>query len=121
MENVVGAHQNRLVEAILMSTHNICFYAEMTKIILQLSPNTLPIFSSEIENFKNLTPDFFNNPQIWTMLFYYRVLCPKDTDGMAYSVDLINSLIWVCRLRTFCSDLSVPKLNFHSIFNKFYI
>ena len=27
--------------AILMSTHNICFYGELTKIILQLSSNTL--------------------------------------------------------------------------------
>ena len=27
-------------EAILMSTHNICFYGELTKIILQLSLST---------------------------------------------------------------------------------
>ena len=30
---VVGAHQNRLGEAILMSTHNIGFYEEISKII----------------------------------------------------------------------------------------
>ena len=30
-------------EAILMSTHNICFYTELTKIILELSSNTLLI------------------------------------------------------------------------------
>ena len=30
---VVGAHQNRLGEAILMSTHNIGFYGEISKII----------------------------------------------------------------------------------------
>ena len=30
-----------------MSTHNICFYGELTKIILQLSSNTLLICSSE--------------------------------------------------------------------------
>ena len=29
-----------------MSTHNICFYGELTKIILQLSSNTLLICSS---------------------------------------------------------------------------
>ena len=29
-----------------LSTHNICFYGELTKIILQLSPNTLLICSS---------------------------------------------------------------------------
>ena len=34
---VVSAHQNRLVEAILMSTHNIGFYENLTKIIFQLS------------------------------------------------------------------------------------
>ena len=35
-------------EAILMSTHNICFYGELTKIILELSPNTLLICSTDI-------------------------------------------------------------------------
>ena len=30
-----------------MSTHNICFYGELTKIILQFSSNTLLICSSE--------------------------------------------------------------------------
>ena len=34
------------IEAILMSTHNICFYGELMKIILHLSPNTLLICSS---------------------------------------------------------------------------
>ena len=29
-----------------MSTHNICFYEELTKIIFQLSPNTLLIYST---------------------------------------------------------------------------
>ena len=29
----VGTHWNRLNEVILMSTHNICFYVEMCKII----------------------------------------------------------------------------------------
>ena len=33
-------------EAILMSTHNICFYGELIKIIPQLSSNTLLIRSS---------------------------------------------------------------------------
>ena len=30
---VVGTHKNRLGEVILMSTHNICFYGEISKII----------------------------------------------------------------------------------------
>ena len=42
----MGTHQNRLAEVILMSTHNICFYGELTKIILQLSSNTHLICSS---------------------------------------------------------------------------
>ena len=33
-----------------MSTHNICFYGELTKIILQLSSNTLLICSSASPN-----------------------------------------------------------------------
>ena len=31
----------RIGEAILMSTHNICFYGELTKIIHQLPSNTV--------------------------------------------------------------------------------
>ena len=34
---VVGAHSNRLAETILMSTHNIGFYEDLTKIIFELS------------------------------------------------------------------------------------
>ena len=33
-------------EAILMSTHNICFYGEITKIISKLASNTLLICST---------------------------------------------------------------------------
>ena len=39
-----------LTEAILMSTHNIPFYGELTKIILHLSLNTLLICSTVILN-----------------------------------------------------------------------
>ena len=35
-------------KAILMSTHNMCFYGELTKIILQLSSNTHLICSTQI-------------------------------------------------------------------------
>ena len=38
---VVGAHYNRLAEAILMSTHNIGFYEDLTKIIFELSSNII--------------------------------------------------------------------------------
>ena len=40
------------------------------------------------------------------MWFYRRVMCPKDADGMANSVDP-DHLIWVC---TVCPDLPVQKL-----------
>ena len=45
---VVDTHKNRLGEAILMSTHYICFYGEISKIIPKLSPNTLLICSTEL-------------------------------------------------------------------------
>ena len=38
---VMGAHYNRLAEAILMSTHNIGFYEDLTKIIFELSSNII--------------------------------------------------------------------------------
>ena len=51
---VVFAHKNRLTEAILMSTYNIGFYEELTKIILQISSNT-HIFSSSDPTWKLLS------------------------------------------------------------------
>ena len=36
----MGAHKDRLGEAILMSTHNIGFHEDLTKCIFQLSSNT---------------------------------------------------------------------------------
>ena len=36
-----------IAEAILKSTHNICFYGELTKIIFQLSSNTHLICSTD--------------------------------------------------------------------------
>ena len=36
----MGAHVNRLAEVILMSTHNIGFHEDLTKIIFELSSNT---------------------------------------------------------------------------------
>ena len=43
---VVGAHKIRLGEAILMSTHNIGFYEDLTKIIFELSSNMRLISSA---------------------------------------------------------------------------
>ena len=38
---LVGVHENGLARAILMSTHTIGFYEEMSKIIFQLSSNII--------------------------------------------------------------------------------
>ena len=32
---IMGTHYNRLIEAILMSTHYVCFYGEITEITLK--------------------------------------------------------------------------------------
>ena len=52
-----------LGEAILMSTHTICFYGELSKIILQLSSDTLLIYSTvsctNLQAFYVLTREFF--------------------------------------------------------------
>ena len=44
----MGAHNNPLGKAILMSTHNIGFNEDMTKIIFHLSSNTHLISSSVV-------------------------------------------------------------------------
>ena len=43
----MGAHWNSIVEAILVSTHDIGFYEELTKNIFQLSSNTHIISSDD--------------------------------------------------------------------------
>ena len=49
-------------EAILMSTHNICFYGELTKVILELPLNTLLIcFSDHIPSWTLLQTDRHQN------------------------------------------------------------
>ena len=44
----MGAHLNRLAEAILMSTHNIGFYEDLTKIIFEISSNMHLISSTDL-------------------------------------------------------------------------
>ena len=47
----VGAYSNRLIEAILMSTHNIRFYGEnKLKIIPKLSSNMVLTLSVSLKN-----------------------------------------------------------------------
>ena len=42
---VMGTHQN--AKAMLKSSHNVCFYGELTKNVLQLSSNTHLICSTD--------------------------------------------------------------------------
>ena len=54
----MGAHLSPLGEAILISTHNVGFYEEVTKIIFQLSSNTQLISFSDTSCFylQNVEP-----------------------------------------------------------------
>ena len=70
-----------------------------------------PIYSK----IKNLITwkNYSKYPKIWLIWIFHRVMCPKDADGIANSIDpeeqsdQRSSLIWVY---TVCSDLSVQKL-----------
>ena len=44
----MGAYKNRLSEAILMSTHKIVFYEEISKITSELSSNVHLMCSSDL-------------------------------------------------------------------------
>ena len=75
----------RIGEAILMSTHNICFYGEITKIIPKFSSNTLLICSSESiilftvtkRLFKKFRPEiFYTSSQMHLHLMF--TLCPEN-------------------------------------------
>ena len=47
---------------------------------------------------------YYNDPKIWTTLFYHREMCQKESDRMA----TVSSLIWV---NSVCPNLSVPEQN----------
>ena len=51
LKHVVGTHYNRLAKAILMSTHNLCFYGELTKMKLDSKYNLLntPLQITEVK------------------------------------------------------------------------
>ena len=56
-----------------MSTHNIFFYGELTKIIPKLSPYTLRICSTKIMIIQNiLSQDLRIEPEACTETFCYR-------------------------------------------------
>ena len=60
-------------EAILMSTHNICFYGELTKIIFQLSSNTLLICSGIFMLSALAWHDAGVRPSVWLSIPFARV------------------------------------------------
>ena len=41
---VAGTHQKRLAEALLMSTHNICFHDDIRKALLMSTHNIIYVF-----------------------------------------------------------------------------
>ena len=61
----MDTHKNRLGEAILMSTHNLCFYGEIANIIPKLSLNTRLICSTELVFY------FLDMPKISTHIKYF--------------------------------------------------
>ena len=60
----MGAHWNRLGEVILMSTHNIGFYEDLTKIIFELSSNMHLISSADMYN----TLKALKNKEVYTCM-----------------------------------------------------
>ena len=80
-----------------MSTHKVCFYEELKKIILNLSPNTLLICSPgspidktayrQFPKYSDTQNICCNHAKIWTMGLYHRVVSPNDADRMANSED----------------------------------
>ena len=88
------------IALILMRTHNICFYGGLTKIILQLSSNTLLICSTvydmstkycKFPKYSDTQKICCNHPQSWTRWRLLRVMHPKDAEGIANSVGAVWS------------------------------
>ena len=91
--------------------------------VIQFRLNNFKILKAEIVSFNwkvyrknpknwDTQKSCCNHPKIWTTWLFWRVMHPKDTAGIANSVDPDqtaprSSLIWVC---TVCPDLSVWKL-----------
>ena len=55
----MGTHLNHLDKAILMSTHSIGFYEDLTKNVFQLSSNMNLVSSSVNANLHSLEKSFF--------------------------------------------------------------
>ena len=90
-----------------MSTHNICFYGELWKIIPKVSSDTPLICST----------GYLKKIAVITQWLYRRVIHPKDADGMANSVDPVqiapSGAVWrmsslICGYTVF-PDISEPR------------
>ena len=87
---VAGTHWNHLAEVILMSTHNICFYGEIRKIIHKLShiPTLSVLFVNTFAtSCQNLIMPYANN---------------KGTDQPGHLHSLISTFF------TRCQDSIIP-------------
>ena len=71
-----------------MSTHNICFYEGISKIIPSLSSNKHLILSSDFGSYfmKTYVVDAYKNC-LCSKRLNHRVTCPKDANGMTNSAD----------------------------------
>ena len=58
-----------------MGTHNICFYGEISKIVPQLSPNTLLICSSGMLQFYRDSKSF--SPHNWQIKVFCKIADSK--------------------------------------------
>ena len=88
---------HNICEAILMSTHNICFYGELTKIILKLSSNTLLICSTDQADMSLscLTVGFAMPSLTWQDLFI-PYANKKDADQPGHSHSYISTFVVCC-------------------------
>ena len=74
------------IASILMSTHNICFYGEQMKIVLELSSNTHLICSTELHLVANLL-------RIHTV-FFFKKYVSKDFLVCAQNIVCVLHDLW---------------------------
>ena len=98
----MGAHLNLLVEAILMSTHNIGFYGELANIIFQLSSNTHLIYSSGILFLRSIISNFchriFEPRREKTGFFaYVKTKTQISISAFVFATRIVQSLFFLNR------------------------
>ena len=83
-----------------LSTHYICFYGELTKIILELSSNTLLICSSENMHCKNILPQ-------WSEVFRQIGLEEQSDRGLHCLPFCLHLLEHNCLVQTHTSNIRI--------------